>query len=66
MYHPYYGSIKQCEEMPIQFPPQYQPQQPGIESIMIPRPISENPKHIGTGKLLGKVAQPLYSVKPFM
>ena len=30
--------------------------QPGIESIMMPRPVSENPNYIGTGKLLGKVA----------
>lgn len=51
-----YGQVTKCEDMPIHFPLQYQPGQPGIESIMIPRPVSENPNHIGTGKLLNKVA----------
>jgi NAD(P)-dependent dehydrogenase (short-subunit alcohol dehydrogenase family) len=50
-----YGSYTRCENIPIFHPPQYQPQQPGIESIMIPRPISEKPT-IGSGKLLDKVA----------
>ncbi|MBD0381030.1 SDR family oxidoreductase [Paenibacillus sedimenti] len=54
--HPNYGHLTKCEDIPIQAPLQYQPGQPGIESIMIPRPISENPDHIGTGKLQGKVA----------
>ncbi|KRF28115.1 SDR family oxidoreductase [Paenibacillus sp. Soil787] len=51
-----YGKVTKFEDLPIQAPLQYQPQQPGIESIMIPRPISENINHIGTGKLQGKVA----------
>lgn len=51
-----FGSYKECEEIPIQHPPQYQPQQPGIESIMIPRPISEKASYTGSGKLLGKTA----------
>ncbi|WP_051316972.1 SDR family oxidoreductase [Ectobacillus panaciterrae] len=55
MYH-IYGYVKTCNTIPITFPPQYQPQQPGIESIMIPRPISENPHYIGSGKLHNKVA----------
>lgn len=38
------------------FPPQQQSTQPGIESIMVPRPISENPYYRGNGKLEGKVA----------
>ncbi|MDF2651752.1 MAG: family oxidoreductase [Paenibacillus sp.] len=38
-----YGKVTKCEDIPIQAPLQYQPQQPGIESIMIPRPVSENP-----------------------
>ncbi|WP_373232709.1 SDR family oxidoreductase [Cohnella sp.] len=54
--YPYLGTVTKCEEIPLAFPPQYQPQQPGIQSIMIPQPISENPNHIGTGKLLNKVA----------
>lgn len=42
--------------MPKKIPPQKQKRQPGIESKMNPRPISEDPKHIGTGKLLNKKA----------
>ncbi|SDM90644.1 SDR family oxidoreductase [Sediminibacillus halophilus] len=38
------------------FPPQHQPQQPGIEGLMIPRPIVEDPNYCGSGKLAGKVA----------
>ncbi|NAP01391.1 SDR family oxidoreductase [Halomonas sp. MG34] len=44
------------EELPSQFPPQHQPQQPGIESLMTPRPIIENPGYRGSGKLENKVA----------
>ncbi|MDQ0062585.1 SDR family oxidoreductase [Paenibacillus harenae] len=51
-----FGSYTKCEEIPIAHPPQYQPQQPGIESIMVPRPISEKPSYTGSGKLLGKAA----------
>ncbi|MEW9700216.1 SDR family oxidoreductase [Paenibacillus sp. SI8] len=51
-----FGSYKKCQTIPIFHPPQYQPQQPGIESIMIPRPISEKPSYIGACKLLNKVA----------
>ncbi|WP_077624080.1 SDR family oxidoreductase [Sediminibacillus massiliensis] len=39
-----------------QFPPQHQPQQPGIESLMVPRPIIEDPEYKGSGKLKNKVA----------
>lgn len=52
----YFGYIKRCETVPVTYPPQYQPQQPGIESFMIPRPISENPYYIGSGKLRNKAA----------
>ncbi|MEH7334612.1 SDR family oxidoreductase [Neobacillus drentensis] len=52
----HFGYIKKCEIVPILFPPQYQPQHPGIESFMIPRPISENPNYIGSNKLLNKTA----------
>lgn len=38
------------------FPPQHQDVQPGIESLMVPRPISENPAYTGSGKLQDKVA----------
>ncbi|TVY10996.1 SDR family oxidoreductase [Paenibacillus cremeus] len=54
--HSYYGNITKCESIPVEFPLQYQPGQPGIESLMIPRPVSENPQHLGTGKLQNKVA----------
>lgn len=39
-----------------EIPPQHQSVHSGIESIMIPRPISENPLYKGSGKLEGKVA----------
>ncbi|UFT99707.1 SDR family oxidoreductase [Radiobacillus kanasensis] len=38
------------------FPPQHQPQQPGIEGLMVPPPIVEDPKYKGSGKLHNKVA----------
>ncbi|MGY0694780.1 SDR family oxidoreductase [Virgibacillus sp. FSP13] len=38
------------------FPPQHQPQQPGIESLMVPEPIVEDPNYHGSGKLQDKVA----------
>lgn len=38
------------------FPPQHQNQQPGIEGIMNPLPIFEDPQYVGSGKLNGKVA----------
>ncbi|WP_435923740.1 SDR family oxidoreductase [Paenibacillus sp. DYY-L-2] len=54
--YPYVGKEKVCKEQPIAFPPQHQPVQPGLESLMHPRPISENPEYRGSGKLKGKVA----------
>lgn len=43
--------------LPVGFPPQHQPRQPGIEAIMIPRPISEPPLQVKQGeRLLDKVA----------
>lgn len=53
--NPIYSHVTQCYNIPLEFPPQYQPGQPGIESIMIPRPLSEN-NRMGTGKLQNKVA----------
>ncbi|ASK61187.1 NAD(P)-dependent oxidoreductase [Virgibacillus phasianinus] len=38
------------------FPPQHQNKQPGIESLMVPEPIIENPHYQGAGKLENKVA----------
>ena len=39
-----------------QQPPQHQDRQPGIESKMTPQPVSEDPRHRGSGKLRGKAA----------
>ncbi|WP_028392571.1 SDR family oxidoreductase [Bacillus cihuensis] len=55
MYH-HFGYVKKCETVPVTYPPQFQPQQPGIESLMIPRPISENSYYTGSNKLLNKTA----------
>lgn len=38
------------------FPPQHQNDQPGLESLMNPRPTYDDPNLIGCGKLKGKVA----------
>ncbi|MCZ8519563.1 SDR family oxidoreductase [Paenibacillus mucilaginosus] len=48
--------MTKCEEIPVEFPPQYQPGQPGLEFLMIPRPVSELPGGVGPGKLQNKVA----------
>lgn len=48
-YNPYH--------LPVGFPPQHQPQQPGIEAVMVPRPVSEPPSpEKPPGKLTGKTA----------
>ncbi|MCM0649634.1 SDR family oxidoreductase [Clostridium swellfunianum] len=54
--YPNYGKITRYEEVPITVPEQRQLRQPGLESLMIPRPIVENPNYKGSGKLEGKVA----------
>ncbi|MCI3921444.1 SDR family oxidoreductase [Paenibacillus sp. TRM 82003] len=54
--YPYFGSEVQYKNVPITFPPQEQNRQPGLEYPMDPRPISENPAYIGTGKLRDKIA----------
>ncbi|MBB6453507.1 NAD(P)-dependent dehydrogenase (short-subunit alcohol dehydrogenase family) [Salirhabdus euzebyi] len=38
------------------FPPQHQPRQPGVETLMVPKPIVEDPDYTGSAKLEGKVA----------
>lgn len=53
---PYVGSKTVCKEQPIAFPPQHQSCQPGLESLMSPRPISEDPAYRGSCKLDGKIA----------
>lgn len=42
------------DNLPKSFPPQHQPVQPGIESIMEPRPIFDNPNYKGSNKLKNK------------
>jgi NAD(P)-dependent dehydrogenase (short-subunit alcohol dehydrogenase family) len=54
--YPNYGKITRYEEVPITVPEQRQLRQPGVEKLMIPKPIIENPNYKGTGKLEGKVA----------
>lgn len=36
-----YGQIRECEDIPLSFPPQHQNRQPGFEYVMNPRPVSE-------------------------
>jgi NAD(P)-dependent dehydrogenase (short-subunit alcohol dehydrogenase family) len=52
----YYGAETKCKVEPVTFPPQHQPVQPGLEYMMVPRPISENPAYVGSGKLMDKIA----------
>lgn len=56
LYYPYYGYTTDYKKTPITFPPQHQPVQPGIESLMQPRPIFNNPEYKGSNKLRGKTA----------
>ncbi|EFM09463.1 short-chain dehydrogenase/reductase SDR [Paenibacillus curdlanolyticus YK9] len=51
-----YGYKTQCENIPIHYLPEYQPQQPGLEYLMKQRPLSEPPPCEGKRKLEGKVA----------
>jgi NAD(P)-dependent dehydrogenase (short-subunit alcohol dehydrogenase family) len=57
--YPVYKSIgtkEKCKKVKVLFPPQHQECQPGLEYIMEPRPISDNPYYRGSCKLKGKVA----------
>lgn len=53
---PYYSYETQCRQLPLTFPPQHQNVQPGLEYLMCPLPISDNPGYKGSGKLAGRVA----------
>ena len=56
-YYKYLGKEGwKCTKYKIMAPEQSQDVQPGIENIMIPRPIFDNPNYIGSGKLKDKVA----------
>lgn len=54
--YPNYGKITRYKDIAITVPEQRQYRQPGIERLMVPRPIIENPHYKGSGKLKGKVA----------
>lgn len=54
--YPYFGCETKCRKVPVTFPPQHQNEQPGLEYLMDPTPISDNPEYKGSGKLAGKVA----------
>src|SRR3954471_13593895 len=54
--YPHYGKITRYEDIPLTVPEQRQLRQPGVEKLMVPRPIIENPNYKGSGKLTGKVA----------
>ena len=53
----YYDKVGvQSKKYNIMAPEQEQPVQPGMEYLMAPRPIFDNPAYKGSGKLKGKVA----------
>ena len=53
----YYDNIGvQSKKYQIMAPEQEQPQQPGMEYLMTPRPIFDNPNYKGSGKLKDRVA----------
>ncbi|PYF02059.1 SDR family oxidoreductase [Ureibacillus chungkukjangi] len=53
---PNYKKVTQTQEVTLSVPEQTQNAQPGIEDLMEPKPIIENPNYLGSGKLKGKVA----------
>lgn len=52
----HYAYMPVCNVVNVEFPPQYQPGQPGIEAYMYPRPISVPPYGNSGGKLRNKTA----------
>lgn len=55
-YYPYKDHRQKYQDQAITFPKQHQDRQPGLEYLMNPQPISDNPKYIGSGKLKDQVA----------
>ena len=53
--YPYYSLKNECKRIPITFPAQHQDVQPGMEYLMNPLPIFDNPEVKGSGKLQNKV-----------
>ena len=54
--YPYYGKERVCKDQLLAFPPQKQDRQPGMEYLMEPKPIFDNPGYQSGGKLKGKTA----------
>ncbi|UTR08603.1 SDR family oxidoreductase [Alkalihalobacillus sp. LMS6] len=54
--YPFYGKITRYEDVNVTAPEQRQLDHPGVESLMVPKPIIENENYKGSGKLKGKVA----------
>jgi len=54
--YPHYGKITRYQDIPLTVPEQRQLRQPGVEKLMVPRPIIENPNYKGSEKLAGKAA----------
>src|SRR5690348_3419121 len=54
--YPNYGKITQYKDVALTVPEQRQFRQPGVESLMVPRPIVDNPQYRGSDKLKGKIA----------
>ena len=45
-----------CKDFIVKYPPQHQNIQPGMEYLMYPKPIFDNPNYKAGGKLIGKTA----------
>ena len=50
------GNAWKCNKYKFEFPMQSQDVQPGMEYLMVPRPIFDNPEYKGSSKLKDKVA----------
>lgn len=50
------GCGYKCIKYKVKYPPQEQPFQPGMEYLMTPRPIFDNPCYKSSGKLTNKIA----------
>lgn len=54
--NPNLGYVQKTENVPVTFPAQHQDVHPGIENVMPPKPIFDNPNYKGTDKLKNKIA----------
>ena len=52
----YLGYKEECKKKPISFLPQHQNKQPGLEYLMNPPPIFDDPNYKGSNKLTNKVS----------